>query len=537
MKSSTLKTFTSLHTWAGLGTGMALFIAFYAGALTVFFHELESWDSYTGVPSVTQDLGQAQQLIDQVLAVDPDAAVNFHLHLGDAHGHGHQLYWFEGLDDGTFESHGYELAENGVLRDVESNAALGEFIYRLHYTAGLPSSWGLYVLGVVCLIYGLALISGLIIFLPDFLKNLLIIRSTKNLKRFWLDTHNVVGVISLPWHFMFVWSSVLLAFGVLLLAPFQSLVFQQENLFALLAPELGLVQPPSPTGTPAALLTVTELVAKAQAQLPGLMVGELSFTHAGDLGSAVQVSGTIEGGTTLAPNAMVMLSAVTGKSLALNDPATATLGADLFNGLISLHFATFGGYPLKWVYFFLGLAGAFLFYSGNLLWVETRRKRRQPQQRRDARFLAKLNSGVCIGCMAGISTAFLMSRVAVELPNQTELTELAYFVVFFAAIGWCFVRSVAAGARDLLYLAAALSAAIPLADAIVVDMPLWRSAATGQWGLLLVNLLALIGTAAFWRMGRAVHQRSQYGDPNSVWAQPKNHPEPDRRQQVLAEDG
>ncbi|MCH2352245.1 MAG: hypothetical protein MK322_12350, partial [Pseudomonadales bacterium] len=25
---------------------MALFIAFYAGSLTVFFHELEVWDSY-----------------------------------------------------------------------------------------------------------------------------------------------------------------------------------------------------------------------------------------------------------------------------------------------------------------------------------------------------------------------------------------------------------------------------------------------------------------------------------------------------------
>ena len=38
MKASTLRTFTTVHTWTGLLAGFALFIAFYAGALTMFFH-------------------------------------------------------------------------------------------------------------------------------------------------------------------------------------------------------------------------------------------------------------------------------------------------------------------------------------------------------------------------------------------------------------------------------------------------------------------------------------------------------------------
>ncbi|NHZ64103.1 PepSY domain-containing protein [Massilia genomosp. 1] len=36
MKSSTLKTYIAVHTWVGLVAGFALFIAFYAGAITVF---------------------------------------------------------------------------------------------------------------------------------------------------------------------------------------------------------------------------------------------------------------------------------------------------------------------------------------------------------------------------------------------------------------------------------------------------------------------------------------------------------------------
>lgn len=43
LKSTTLRTYTTLHTWVGLVAGFALFVAFYAGAITVFHHELQFW--------------------------------------------------------------------------------------------------------------------------------------------------------------------------------------------------------------------------------------------------------------------------------------------------------------------------------------------------------------------------------------------------------------------------------------------------------------------------------------------------------------
>ena len=39
---------------------------------------------------------------------------------------------------------------------------------------------------------------------------------------------------------------------------------------------------------------------------------------------------------------------------------------------------------MRWVYFVFGLSGAFLFYSGNLLWVEKRRRTRSATRRRRA---------------------------------------------------------------------------------------------------------------------------------------------------------
>ncbi|WP_116364604.1 PepSY-associated TM helix domain-containing protein [Parahaliea mediterranea] len=519
MKNSTLKSFLDVHSWTGLGAGLALFIAFYTGAITVFMHELEAWDSYTDQAQALEPPAQAQQLLDQVLQTPYAAQMEvLRLDLASPEHPRHQARWFERQDDGDFKRHEFRLAPGGELDTALDTSHLPGFIYRLHYTAGLPDSFGLYVLGFVCIIYGIALVSGVILFLPNALKDLFVVRPGRNKKRFWLDAHNVVGVLSLPWHIMYAWSSAVIGIGLLLLAPFQWLVFD-DDLMATVGPQLGFMEQRQASGEAAAPLPVAQLLAIAQTQAPGMTPTQLRYNHPGDASSTVMVRGKANADT-LASGVNVTLDATSGTVLGVNHPASASGGATFYKGLLALHYVEFGGYPAKWVYFVLGLAGAFLFYSGNLLWVESRRRRRSAEQSPATVFMARLNSGVCIGCMAGVSAAFLASRASAGLDNRPELTELAYFAVFFAAIGWCLLRPVAAGARDLLYLCALLTAAIPVLDAIDINMPLWRAAGQGYWDLFFVQLLAIGGALAFWRMGRAVHLRSRHGVGNSVWSEP-----------------
>ena len=148
MKSGTIKTFLEVHTWTGLAAGLLLFVAFYTGSMTVFMHELELWDSYTEGVKAEQTLGQAQRLIDLALMEDPDAASSFRLYPSSSDHPGHSVYWFKRLEDGTFETNQYRLSDSGSLSTAEDTAHLASFIYRLHYTAGLPSPFGLYLLGL-----------------------------------------------------------------------------------------------------------------------------------------------------------------------------------------------------------------------------------------------------------------------------------------------------------------------------------------------------------------------------------------------------
>src|SRR3546814_940421 len=90
-----------------------------------------------------------------------------------------------------------------------------------HYSLCLPIV-GTWLMGLVRLLYGLALLSGVVIHLPRLLQNLFALRPGRNLKQFWQDAHNVVGVLSLPMHVMFAITGALLCLLFVLMTALRS---------------------------------------------------------------------------------------------------------------------------------------------------------------------------------------------------------------------------------------------------------------------------------------------------------------------------
>lgn len=157
MKTSTMRRFLSLHTWMGLIAGMALFIAFYAGAITVFSHEIGDWNR-SGAAAIAPDdpVTRSQALLDNLLKQHPQAAESVYLMLPGEHGPQPSAYWFEAR---TGESRRFMFDDRSALHEDAFGQDFIEFIYDLHFTAGLPKPFGTYLFGVVCLLYGLALVS------------------------------------------------------------------------------------------------------------------------------------------------------------------------------------------------------------------------------------------------------------------------------------------------------------------------------------------------------------------------------------------
>jgi len=508
MKSSTLRTFISVHTWVGLVAGFGLFIAFYAGSITLFHSELHAWQ--TPVPQVAPSAAQLQPqaLVDAVLAAHPETAKLFYVSLPSSYEP--ELVLTAG------ERH-FRLDAGGKLEEFEERSHLMDFIYRLHYTAGLPDRFGLYTLGTVCILYGLALVTGVIIYAPTFLKDLFALRIGKNLKRMWQDAHNAIGILSLPFHIMYAWSSAILGLGLILLAPFQYLVFDGK-LLNLVAADINVAAPPTAARVAAPLVPVAGVLAAAERAVPGMEVKRLIYQQAGDANAQVQVIGDVRGNT-VARNSAVVLNASTGAVRRVVVPENYSPGMRFLRSLQALHFGNFGHAAVQWMYFILGIAGAFLFYSGNLLWIEARRKRLSLVQPRSGRLMAQATLGVCLGCVAGISAMFVINKLAPAAPGQLPLWESrGYYAVFWLAVAWAFARPPARAAFELLTACAALTLAIPLSHWVGTGVNPLLALMHGDGVTVAVAVVALLASTLYWKMARAVLRRGLYGDPHSVWS-------------------
>lgn len=513
LNAATLRTFTTLHTWVGLVAGLALFVAFYAGAITVFHHELQQWQSTRGITESHGTLSDMQTLLDRVLERHPKARDHVGMMFPGDEAPQPVAYWQD--EHGTWV---FATLDDVAGTSQPPQAGLSELVNELHYSLGIPGA-GLWLMGIVSLLYGVALISGLVIHLPQLAKDLFALRAGRNLKRYWQDAHNVIGVLSLPFHAVFAVTGAVLCLLFLLMTALNPLIFDGK-LMAALPAAMDTYPLRDKSADSGRLLPLADLrdraVAAAKAQgLDAFEPAYLKLRLAGNASAEIEITGASP--HALAPLGAVALDAGTGDVLRTQLPGSRDANHAILGTLYALHFGEYGTMVVRWLYFLLGLAGAFLFYSGNLLWIETRRKRRQETQTRGAQWLARLTVGVCLGLCAAVSAAFVAAALA-PLTDVTAPERWTCFATWATCVVWTIVRRPIRAAHDLLWLSAVLSALVPIAHGITSGWWFWRSAAAGHAALLGVDLVALGMACAFVALARATARRARVGDRNSVWA-------------------
>ncbi|MHA7601198.1 PepSY-associated TM helix domain-containing protein [Alicycliphilus sp. T452] len=529
MRADHVRIYKSVHTWTGILSGMALFIAFYAGALTVFKEPLRRWSTPPAALVQPVPMDEAQPLIAQALATTPPAArVTLPLAGDQAIP---RLEWqvrapgADDHDESAARHYTATLGEGGSLQVREQPPSrLVEFIDVLHRVVGLPadSDPNRWVMGVVSGLYFVALVSGVVVLLPSLVKDFFALRVGRNRKRMWLDAHNVVGIVSLPFHVVMALSAVVFAYHDQIYALQDKMIHQGQWSQPSARPQ----GPPgaAPAHNPADMLRPSQLVQIARQAAPGFEPGALQYTQATGPRPMVRVWGKNPLGVSpRATGGFAAIDPYSGKLLSADYLSGAQTTPNLFiSSFFALHMASFGGTAVLWLYFLLGLAGAWLFYSGNLLWVETRRKAQRkggamPAQRRDTALMAAATVGVCIGCVAGIS---LTLAAAKWLPGRVQ--DMAawhvgiYYAVFFACAAWAFARGAARAAAPLLWLAVACTLAIPASSLLG-----WLAPGAGAWAdgaQLGVDLTALAGALALAWMARATALRARSGPQDSVWS-------------------
>jgi len=517
--SHTLRTFTTLHTWVGLVAGFALFVAFYAGALTLFHHDLPLWQTPHAVDTPAASLDDAQRLLDGVLEHHPAART----HVGMTFPGGDHpqpiAYWQDAK--GTWLYAWLDHYDGSI---TPPQTGLAELVNELHYSLGLPVA-GTYLMGIVSLLYGVALLSGLVIHLPKLFGDLFALRPGRNLKQMWQDAHNVIGVLSLPFHLMFAVTGALLCLIVLQMAALNPLIFDGKLLQAVpAAMDTAPVREPSGpsgNGTNLRMLHARAIeVARAQG-VADFEPAFLKLAHAGDANATIEITG--ESGGTLGPLGAVGLDAASGRLLSSQLPGQRDANHATLSAAYALHFGEFGNGVVVWLYFLLGLGGAFLFYSGNLLWIESRRKRRQVEQGRAQINMARATVGVCIGLCVAISASFVGAQILEQVAPQAVDHGIRWicFATWGACALWAALRRPDQAARELLWAAAISTTLVAVVHGALTGYWPWTSAARGYWPLFGVDAVALALAFGYATLARASLRRARHGDPNSVWSAPR----------------
>lgn len=532
MRTDIIRIYKSLHTWTGIIAGMALFIAFYAGALTVFKEPIARWATPPAIGVDATPLAEVNLLIQQTIDQHPAAARDFFIHLQSNESLPARMHWQEvpeGADDHNLlalEDFNSSFDGDGkVIIGQPELAKLAEFIDVLHRVIGLPVDVDLtrWVMGIFSVLYFLALISGVIVLLPTLTKDFLALRlGKKNLKRQWLDTHNVVGIASLPFHIIIALTAAVFAFHDPIYGIQGEVVHEQpvRAIFRAARPE------PKPIRELTALKPVEELLSNVKDVAPDFTPTLMQYVTVNTPFPMLRVWGyDSRSFGARAWGGFAVMDPFSGEIISreylpdLQDTPNAFVSS-----FFAMHFATFGGSPVRWMYFFLGLAGAWLFYSGNLLWVESRRKKQRgkgavPAQRRDTRLMAGATVGVCIGAISGISLMMVVHKWLSAFGfNQTLYIQLTYYAVFFSFICWAMLRGGGRTAAPQLWLAALFTAAIPLTSLLGWMLPesgLWSYGSVATLG---VDLTALAGSLCLAWMARVTSRRSKQGAEDSVWS-------------------
>lgn len=509
MKGAKLKRMIDLHAWLGVACGLALFVAFYAGALNVFHHQLQHWQQ-PGAAAPTQDL---DAFLAQVTTDFPAARERLYLLPDENPG----VMWLEpsAEEGGAGEWRTVHAADYDAEGRYQPSAGaeVADFINELHYQLGLPSgslpiNIGMTLMGLVAVLYGVALVSGLLIHLPKLGKELLALRHQGNLRRYWKNMHNLVGVLSLPFHLIMSVTGAAMGTFVLVAALLGVLVFGPQ-LQGQISQEMEPWPAPVLAGEAQPMALVADYLSAAENEVPGLEVAWIEIRGYGDRAGWLDVAGSVPG--YLGHHAHVVLD-VTMAPLRVVAPGQRSGNAAALSLVYALHFGDYGGLLVQGLYFVLGMLGALLFVSGNILWCERRCDKVGPS--RASALLLRLTLGVCFGVMVGLAMSLLMAALLLHTPLAAGVAWAergVFWLTLLALVLWSVRASPLRFAGQLWRWLPLTYLLVPLAQLLLEGRAAW------QGDKLVVNLALLLMALVFWGMARHFRYRQRIMEPHPLW--------------------
>lgn len=491
--------FFHLHTVSGIIISATLFIIFFCGAFALFKDEITAWEKGNHVN------------MEQALDIDYDRAVKAMEEEG---------YNLKGRDirfimpdvkqemlvvlnpskiETAPESDKNSAYFNINTRDYSISTyyqfySIGELIYRLHFFSQIPTI-GYYLAGLIAFFFLLAIITGVIVHWKKIISNFYTFRPKTKLKTVWTDAHTALGVIGLPFQFMFALTSCILCFTTLLLAPINFLYDgQQQKAYEELRPAFKNYNWEGETD--AQIPSLNSYVLKAENKWHGFEPIQVFIKNYKGQHMKFQVDGLLDAQHGMFSNGRMIFNAINGNLLAEKNPQDNTYSEAVEIAVRRFHFGDFGGLFLKSIYFALSLVTCFVILSGVLIWLVARDKKHIDEKKR--KFNRALGYFYIAVCMTLYPVTALSMIVAKAIPRtlDTERQTILYATFFLSwlvlTVFFSFIKNNKFTTKYTLLTGTILGFMVPIANGIYSGNWIWKAYAENQTAIVLVDVLWLV---------------------------------------------
>ena len=525
------------HTISGIIISVALYVIFFAGSFSFFRDEIVSWERNEPLaqgwmlgemdfdqvmdtlgkekPRLGSTIAFNQYYDEQRLSVTVTPPVDEQAKQGERRGRRGNFIYLNTQDFKTY--------------DYQSSYSLGEFLYRLHFFAQLNffGRSGYLLAGLVAFFFLFAVITGVIVHWKKIISNFYVFRPNNSLKNLWTDAHTALGILGLPYQFMFALTGVYIIIGLTIMSPaIISYVYNGDqgkayDDFGFNPPKFEAAGNPLDTG-----FSINEYRDLAKQKWPEFVMNRATIFNFGDENMHVLFEGKSSFESKFASLGNVIYKVSTGEIVQEKNPME---GVSYLDGaravIVRLHFGDYGGIAVKLVYFGLGILTCFVIISGVMIWLVARDKKHvSPAKRKFNAWLVWIYLAGCLSMYPVTALTFLMVKLGLQYQDADRMGFIfhTYFWSWLAfTVLFSVLRNNSVTNKYTLLSGGIIGLLIPVANGIVTGNWLWVTLAEGYSDIFLIDAFWLVTSVTTLVIALKIKIKKQEEEPTYGDAKPK----------------
>ncbi|SIO10304.1 Uncharacterized iron-regulated membrane protein [Parasphingorhabdus marina DSM 22363] len=467
------------HSVLGLAFAALIYIVSLSGALTLFVPEISLWENRNTVTSYeTTPAAIATAMENAEAELQPgNEILNIIAYAPDEF----KPYLTVRLNERKDQKS--DLISTDWVADPETGALVSEaqspyahVIEDLHTMLHLPRPWGRYLVGLLGVVMFTLILSGIFAH-PTIFRDAFKLRLKRNARIAWTDVHNRLSVWGLPFHLVITFTGAFLGVAGITVAALAMLVYEGDQEAAI-----QVIQGPQAIeGAPPMRSSPDYRSMLENSQGEGRTFSLLIANNPKDSGNTTTVAYYEEGILSMRTSDIYRNS---GAFLEKFGGSGSPAGARAFGMVQPLHYGTFGGYPIKILYFVLSLALTYITSTGMMIWFKRKKQQGQPKPKSEAAW-----RGMTTGLSLGLAGTALLVAANIAVP-----LEPVFFGLWGLSIAAIFFTKTPGKAVRLQY----LLIAVMLALAALLHFPIALSSGAAAQGILIaINMSLLAGALAF----------------------------------------